>query len=677
VHVITAKELERLRYDDPHAILAAVPGVYTRGEDGVGLRPNIGLRGVNPDRSKKVTLTEDGVLFGPAPYSAPAAYYFPLMSRFTSVRVLKGPSAIGEGPQTIAGAIDFVTRAIPTKTSGSVDAGLGQYGYGTMHGWFGTSDERTGWLVEAAHVGSNGFKELPNGGDTGFFRNDVMLKGAHVFDPTARVQQELRWKLVYSDEVSNETYLGLSDADFRANPNRRYGASALDRMKNHRTGLALTHVLDPGHGFKLTTTVYRNDYSRTWRKVNGFRGANLFDVLRDPTQPQHAVYYAVIRGDTDSSSSGEAILIGPNERDFVSQGVQSRLRWDGATGPFSHRAELGVRLHYDRIERRHSESAFAWTGGQLVPEASPTVVTAFNEAWTQALAVHATEALTWKRLTLTPGVRVEALRSALVDHITHTEGRRVVSVVLPGAGAFVSLTKELGVLAGMHRGFSPPAPGSPTTVRPELSVNYEGGARWDAGPLRAEVIGFYNAYSNITDVCTLSSGCVDTNLDRQFDAGRARIYGVEAYAKHEITAGPVTLPAHVAYTFTRAEFLSSFTSDDPIFGDVRAGDEMPYVPRHQLSVSIGAETKDGGVAAVANYVPAMREEAGSEPLSKVLATDEQLWIDASARWRVFGPVSLWVNARNVTGRQFIVSHRPYGARPNAPRWIQAGAKIDF
>jgi Fe(3+) dicitrate transport protein len=94
-------------------------------------------------------------------------------------------------------------------------------------------------------------------------------------------------------------------------------------------------------------------------------------------------------------------------------------------------------------------------------------------------------------------------------------------------------------------------------------------------------------------------------------------------------------------------------------------------------VSAGVETAEGGVAVVGNYVAAMREEAGSEPLSQVLATDEQYWLDASARWRVIGRVSLFANVRNVLGRQFIVSHRPYGARPNAPRWIQVGAKVDF
>ncbi|MDF2694206.1 MAG: ligand-gated channel protein, partial [Labilithrix sp.] len=75
--VIKKDQLERFEYDDPGAALQQVPGVYVRGEDGVGLRPNIGIRGANPDRSKKLTLMEDGILFGPAPYSAPAAYYFP------------------------------------------------------------------------------------------------------------------------------------------------------------------------------------------------------------------------------------------------------------------------------------------------------------------------------------------------------------------------------------------------------------------------------------------------------------------------------------------------------------------------------------------------------------------------------------------------------------------------
>src|SRR5690606_14266336 len=147
-HTIREEQLERFEYDDAGMVITQVPGVYIRQEDGIGLRPNIGIRGANPDRSKKVTLTEDGVLFGPAPYSAPAAYYFPLLTRMTQVNVLKGPSAITQGPQTVGGAIDLISRPIPSQTTGQVDLGLGDYGYAKGHAYFGTSTEQFGFLVE-------------------------------------------------------------------------------------------------------------------------------------------------------------------------------------------------------------------------------------------------------------------------------------------------------------------------------------------------------------------------------------------------------------------------------------------------------------------------------------------------------------------------------------------------
>jgi Fe(3+) dicitrate transport protein len=676
-HVVRRKDLERFQYDDPHAALRSVPGVYARGEDGLGLRPNIGIRGVNPDRSKKIALMEDGVLVAPAAYSAPAAYYFPLMSRVERVFVLKGPAAISYGPQTVGGAINLITRSIPAATSGMIDAAAGEYGYNKLHGYFGSSDEQTGYLVEGVHLGSSGFKELPNGADTGFYRNEWMFKGRYVLDPRGRTGNELELKLTYSDELSNETYLGLTDADFRANSLQRYGASKLDRMRNFRTGISVTHRVQPAPNLAITTVVYRSDFSRTWRKVNGFRGADLFSVLRDPNDARNAVFAAVISGRADSTSAAETLLIGPNQRDFVSQGIETRARWDVATGPVAHRLEYGIRLHHDRVERRHSEDPFRLLGGEIVPEGGPTVVTAFNEAWTEALALHAADAITWQRLTVTPGVRIEAMRSAFVDRAAGTEQRALTNVVLPGVGLYYALTRSLGAFAGVHRGFSPPAPGASHRVKPELSVNYETGARLSERAWRAEAIGFYNDYSNITDICTFSTGCVQQNVDQQYDGGKARIYGVEGFAQFAPAVGALTIPFTAAYTFTRAEFQTSFHSEDPIFGDVVAGDEMPYIPRHQANVSLGVESRHGGGAIGATYISAMREEAGSEPLARTLATDELFTLDVSANVRVVKPLMLYANVRNLLDDRFVVSHRPFGARPNAPRWVQVGLKAAF
>ena len=83
--IIEEEQLDRMDYTDLNQILSSIPGIYFREEDGFGLRPNIGIRGATTDRSQKITMMEDGILIGPAPYSAPAAYYVPNVDRHSSI----------------------------------------------------------------------------------------------------------------------------------------------------------------------------------------------------------------------------------------------------------------------------------------------------------------------------------------------------------------------------------------------------------------------------------------------------------------------------------------------------------------------------------------------------------------------------------------------------------------
>ena len=677
--VIKKDQLERFEYDDPAATLMQVPGVYVRGEDGVGLRPNLGIRGANPDRSKKLTLMEDGILFGPAPYSAPAAYYFPLVTRMTQMRVIKGPGSIAYGPQTVGGAVDFISRPIPTRTSGAADVAAGQYGYNKVHAWFGSGDERLGFLVEGVRLQNTGFAELPNGADTGSTRNDWMVKAAYTIDPDAKTKHRLQLKLAYADEVSNETYLGQTDADFRTNPYRRYAASALDQMKNHRTGIVATHTIEgPESSYQIKTSAYRFDYQRTWNKLNRLGGAGAAEVLANPDDPGYAGYYNVMTGRIDSSGNGaDTLYIGPNNRSFVSQGIQSVLSTSTKTGPLEHKLETGIRFHYDHIKRLHTESGYLMQGGELVPSGEAPLTTSDNYAGTHAVALHMTDAMTWRDLTITPGARVELINSRTEDYTAKENKDALVAAVMPGIGAYYALLPSLGVLAGAYRGFSPPAPGSDASVKPEYSVNYEAGARYTRGSSRAELIGFYNDYSNLTDVCTLASGCVSTNLDRQFDAGKARIYGLEAFVAHEQRVGAFRVPVSAAYTLTYGEFLNDFHSQDPIYGIVRKGDEVPYIPLNQLNVTLAVEHRRAGLNGAFNYVAPMREQAGNVAIERAVATDEQVWLDLGGYVNVFRWLRVYTNLRNAFGAENIVGRRPYGARVNAPRWLQVGLKFQF
>ncbi|MGB0775699.1 MAG: TonB-dependent receptor plug domain-containing protein, partial [Akkermansiaceae bacterium] len=107
-------------------ILAKVPGVYTREEDGYGLFPNLSIRGNLGTRSEKTTIMEDGILMAPAPYSAPGAYYSPNAGRMSGLEILKGSSQVKYGPHTTGGVINYLSTEVP-----DVETFYGKFIYGS------------------------------------------------------------------------------------------------------------------------------------------------------------------------------------------------------------------------------------------------------------------------------------------------------------------------------------------------------------------------------------------------------------------------------------------------------------------------------------------------------------------------------------------------------------------
>lgn len=673
------EELERLEYDDPNAILLQVPGVYVRPEEGFGLRPNIGMRGAAAERSKKVTLMEDGILFGPAPYAAPAAYYFPIVNRMVGVEVFKGPAAIKYGPNTIGGAINWITRDVPEEgMTGGIDVNAGSYFTGKAHGYFGMGNEWGGFLLEGIHWQSDGFKELDGGGDTGFNRQEFMAKGRLNTDRDAEVVHELRLKAGYSREHSNETYLGLTDEDFRDNPLRRYTASQLDEMDWDRTEVELRYLLEVGKSINVDVAAYRHDFQRTWFKLNGFEDPTpLEEVIASPTG-RRAVLYDVLTGQQDSTVAGETLILGGNAREFVSQGVQAVANHRTYGENWYNQLQLGVRLHNDWIERDHSREEYLMRSMKLERNETPTSTSTHNRGEALALAGHILDEFFIADLTLTPGLRAELINTDFTDFLADETSENTQSVLIPGLGAHYAITPEFGVLAGVHRGFSPVSPGQPDGVEPETSVNYEAGLRYAkerTGTL-VEAIGFFNDYGNLIGECSFSVGCTEDLVDRQFNAGNVWIYGAEFVAAHTFgLGGQWYLPGRAAYTLTETEFQSSFTSGNPQFGDVDEGDELPYVPQHQASVQLGVTNQTFAFNTRLTYVGEMREEASQGDEGR--KTDNYAVIDLLTSYEFLDGFLGYGKVSNVLGTQAIASRRPYGARPIAPFMARLGLKYEF
>ncbi len=682
---VSAEILERDEHDDLHKVLSQVAGVYLRDEDGFGLRPNIGMRGAASDRSAKITLMEDGVLSGPAPYTAPAAYYVPLVTRMSRLEVTKGPAAIRFGPATVGGAIDMISAPMPGERAAYLDVAGGSDRYGKLHLRAAERRDRWGVMAEYVRLQSEGFKELDGGGDTGFDKDDVQLTARYQSPAAARVYHQLDARVGYGHETSNETYTGLTDEDFSRNPQRRYAGSQLDQMNWNHWTMRAAHRLELGAHTRVETTAYRHWFHRKWGKVDALVGQrDLLALLTRPTAGANAVYYAVLTGQADSSSPEEQLILGTNDRTFVSQGVQSALTAERTTGPLRHHLAAGLRLHWDEADRRRYEDGYDMRGGRLVRSERQRSTVLRSLADTLALAGYAEDRVSYQRYELSAGLRVEHIAYDFQDLLGDEARDGRYTVLIPGGGVVVHLTESVSALAGVHRGFVPVAPSASSDVKPESSVNYEAGARLRTPLVSVDAIGFFSDYSNLKGSCTLSSGCTEAMEGQEYNGGHVRVWGLELQAQSEVplpgcwlgSAG-WSVPLALAYTLTQSSFASSFTSDFAGWGEVEAGDELPYLPAHQVSASAGLRHPRWDLSVTAKYHSGSRDLPGQGEIPEGTALDALLTFDASAHARLRGWLELYLTATNLLDEQVVVSRRPYAARPNSPRMLTAGLKANF
>jgi len=678
---LTKETLERDEYDDLHKVLGGIAGVYLRDEDGYGLRPNIGMRGAAADRSAKITLMEDGVLSGPAPYTAPAAYYVPLVTRMSRIEVTKGPSAIRFGPATVGGAIDMLGEPFPAARAGYVDIAGGSDRYGKLHARAAERQKRWGVMAEYVKLRTDGFKQLDGGGDTGFDKDDLQVTGRLMSEPTATAYHTLDLRAGYGEETSNETYTGLTDEDFARAPQRRYVGSSLDQMTWDHWRLRATHRVELGLHTRVETVAYRHKFHRAWGKVDGFVGQrDFYDLISAPEAGANAVYYAILTGQADSTSPEEELILGTNDRRFTSQGIQTTLATEQTTGPLTHHVDAGVRIHFDRADRRRYEDGYDMLGGELVRSQRQRATVLDTRAETIALATFAEDRIHYKKLELSAGLRLELIDTRFADRLTPELRDADYAVVIPGGGAEYHLTDELSVLAGVHRGFVPVAPSASADVRPESSINYEGGARWRDDRINADLIGFYSDYGNLKGSCTLASGCTEAMEGTEYNGGHVRVWGVEAQASGEVpvaTRRKLSVPFAVAYTLTQSAFQHSFSSEFAGWGTVKDGDELPYLPPHQLTVSAGLRHPRGELGVTGRWRAESRDVAGQGAIPAAVLAQSLLTIDLSAHVRLRPWAELYATCSNLLDEQVIVSRRPYGARPNPPRMVAVGYKARF
>ena len=670
--VLTAEDLAWFQDTDIHRILSQVPGVYMREEEGYGLRPNISIRGSYGDRSSKITLMEDGVLIAPAPYTASSAYYFPTAGRIAGVEVLKGAAAIENGPYTIGGAVNLLSTPVPASTAGTLTVEGGEDSAYRLHANYGASVGNWGYLIEAYTADSDGFSDIDySAGDTGYGKNDVLAKLRYSTAADGRYYQQVDLKLQYSDEDSDQTYVGLTEADFNGAPLRRYGLTRVDNMDNQHKSINLSHLIGFSDTVSLTTTGYYNEFTRDWYKVDKIDREGINEVIicanGGSCDGMTSAYGEYDRQYANRVLHGEAfadVYVKHNNRDYESKGVQTRLVMDFDAGGVAHSIKFGARYHEDFEKRKQPVDRYLQgDDGSFAPVQYGSAGRSgkASDAW----SAYVSDEISIGSWTLTPGIRYE---DYTINGVAHDE-------TLPGMGVTYALTGRWQLLAGVHEGHSPSAS---EDSDPETATNYEAGFRYDGDSLYAELIGFYSDYDNIIGVCTNSGGAgvAPCEAGDTENGGEAEIRGAEVVANYTLRLGAAQLPLSVSYTYTDAEFKSSFIGPS-VWGPVKAGDKLPNLPQHQLMLSAGLRLDAGfGGDLRLRYFD---DTCATAECGRFDGVDQHYALDLSAYYDWTAQTRLYLNVANLTDENGdIVARQPKaGARPQMPRTIVAGVSYNF
>ena len=677
--VISNDDLQKAMDTDIQKILTAVPSIYMRTEEGYGLRPNISIRGTAIERSGKVTIMEDGVLVAPSPYTSSAAYYFPTTGRIHSVEVLKGPAVVSQGPQTIGGAINLISTPIPQVNSGKFVQEIGENGMARTHAYYGASQGKFGALVEVHEHSSDGFDSIANvGGDTGFDKSDLMIKARY-----SSGNHTVTFKRVDLEEDSNQSYVGLSQASFMANPRMRYGATAYDKMMNDGEQTSLTYVGDFDN-FDVVLTSWQNDYHRDWFKVSDFNN--------DKEHGEQDDINELISDANNGSANAQAILDGQlpveieykhNNRYYTNEGYQFTV----STEIGVHALTVGYRDMEDSESRIQAhEYADQAADGSLSALYGYVGLSGSNNRLRESSATsyYLEDTMDFGKLALTVGFRSEEYDQR---HRRWGEGAgpnltavRITSVRDTFAendhntssfGATYELSETTTLVAGFHEGMTPMF-----GADPEEADNMELGVRYSEGTTNIEAFYFASDYSRLAAECTLVSGAsCDADESAVFSGGEAEVSGLEFSGSWMLQGdNGVDYPISVNYTSTDATFKNSSSSD--YFGTVAAGDDLPYIPDSQSSIVVGF-INDNGLSGNARLV-----NVGSSCSLAACGTYNEIeahsYLDLSLRKALNDSMSVYLILENTLDSEDLISRAPSeGARSQKPRTMKVGFSYDF
>jgi len=693
-YFVTAGDIRDQNYVNVNRVLARVPGVYVREEDGAGLFPNISIRGVDGTRSEKITIMEDGILQAPAPYSAPAAYYSPNVARMAGVEILKGSSQIAYGPQTTGGVINYLSTPIPEREQFYLRSTYGSNNTAQIHSHYGNKIETEagtlGYLAEIYYKRSDGFRTIegaPGFGigqsdQTGYKVIEPMIKLS--WEPNTLIEQKIEFKYGFTDVDADESYLGLTEGDLAVNPYRRYAGSFLDNIQTQQHRTYLKHSIALTDDFDVQFAAYYNQFERDWFKIRQVNGASLHTTVGPTGVPANL---ATLRGQAPG-----VLGYRHNARTYESYGGQFNSEYRFELGNTDHTLDFGVREHRDEI-RRFQEN----TNVTLAAGAAPVITNLGPGSGgnrlqrSDATAVWLQDTIEIGALTLTPGIRHEAVRIRYNDfqnnanNIPTAAQNGDVDWTLLALGFNYEINETHSIFGGVHQGVAVPSPRNilRAGVETEESLAYELGIRHQSENFNAELVGFLTDFDNIIG----TSAGLGLGNRAVPNAGTATVQGFEALVSYDpFQDRAIRMPLFLSLTYTDTTLHETLVAGggENIYGDGAGGPGipgamLPYIPEWKVATGIGLESKDWGIDLTATYVSDAFGTALNSPApvtsSRQGLIDGGTIVDLSGYYQINDQARFVAGVHNLFEELMVTSRIPEGPRVNAPREFFVGFEI--
>jgi Fe(3+) dicitrate transport protein len=657
--VLDRADLDASRVYTVNEALRKVPGLYARDEEGMGLRPNIGIRGLNPTRSSKVLLLEDGLPLAFAPYGDNATYYHPPVERFERIEVLKGSGQIAFGPQTVGGVINYITPAPPDELAGRVQVAAGNRDFREVHAELGDTTGGTGWQLSATRKSADGARD-----NIDLDLTDVTAKVTRALNERHALTLRASWL----QEDSRVTYSGLTRDEYRANP--RANPFVNDEFELYRWGTSLTHRWTLAERVELTTSAYYSYFDRDWWRQSSNSGQRPNDAS-DPACGGMANLY------TTCGNEGRL-------REYSTRGVEPRLTVRGTWFGLAGELRAGARWH---VEHQYRVQANGSTPTARVAGTGPNAGVVEDQQRRAAAASGFVEAtLTRGAFTVAPGVRYERIDFERTNYLNGARGSTRLDQVIPGLGATWRASETVTVFTGVHRGFAPPrvedivtATGGAVDLDPELSWNYELGVRARTRGVAVELTAFRLDFANQIVPASVAGGSgasltsagrtIHQGLEALFETRRDLVRGVEAHARLVWTWLP-----DAEFRGTRFSSIAGFTNVSV------TGNRLPYAAEQLGTLTLGASTarwraQVEGVYTGAMYTDDLNTVAIVANGQRGRMPGHVVW-NATVSHAPTPSLELYATVKNLADRTYVVD-MTRGLIPGSPRLVQAGFAARF